>query len=492
MPNAKRKQPQAGGAGAEPPAPLQQLQRPACSSPALGWTLRGEERDSCDATSDSARDTKALRICAASAAEAAQGGALEAPAGCGASGMHAVCSVPLAMLHSYHAGCCSRLGSSSSLSELDAATAGSCGDLAVAAAGDDCSDALPAAKACACQSAEQQQQQQPAGSYETEQLDSLFAAAAVADPPAAAAAAPTAGRAAGAATPWADVPDDILRRVLDQLQPSTLRVLRLVCRGWETAASRLLVHLRPEGIAGKQLGHRFPSLHSLDLSNCCMGVDFTTPRMLRLQSLLCNEHLGELAGLSRLEQLSLRGCSRLTGAGLAQLGCLRRSLTMLNLSNCTGLTDDCLAALAAALPQLATLNLQGCSGLGDEAISHLVNMPHLRHILLPGGVTDGSMFMLAEMPALERVALRGCRHVSTAGIYVLLQRPGLKRVVISKCPQISLESSGGHHLKVVTDPGGGAAAAAADAALVAAGAVPPLAGPAGMAGQDMQLLVGAV
>ena len=50
--------------------------------------------------------------------------------------------------------------------------------------------------------------------------------------------------------------------------------------------------------------------------------------------------------------------------------------------------------------------------------------------------------------ALERVALRGCRHVSTAGIYVLLQRPGLKRVVISKCPQISLESSGGSHLKV--------------------------------------------
>lgn len=57
-----------------------------------------------------------------------------------------------------------------------------------------------------------------------------------------------------------------------------------------------------------------------------------------LQSLLCNEHLAELAGLGRLEQLSLRGCSRLTGAGLAQLSCLRRSLTMLNLSNCTGLT----------------------------------------------------------------------------------------------------------------------------------------------------------
>lgn len=72
-------------------------------------------------------------------------------------------------------------------------------------------------------------------------------------------------------------------QVLEQLQPSTLRVLRLVCRGWEGATSRLLVHLRPEGIAGKHLARRFPSLHSLDLSNCCMGVDFASPRMLRLQ-----------------------------------------------------------------------------------------------------------------------------------------------------------------------------------------------------------------
>ncbi|KAI7839637.1 hypothetical protein COHA_006636 [Chlorella ohadii] len=461
MPNAKRKSPQAGGA-AEPPAPLLPAgPRPTSSSPALGWGLRSQEGDSCDATCDSARETKALRICTASAAEPAQqAAALEAPAGCGAGGMHAVCSVPLAMLHSYHAGCCSRLGSSSSLSELDAA--GSCGDLAAAAAGDECPGGLPAAKACSTQqqAQQQQQQQQSAGCCDSAGIGMPIAAAAAEDAAAAAASAAAEGRAAvaaaaAAAAPWADPPDDILKRVLDQLQPSTLRVLRLVCRGWEAAASRLLVHLRPEGIAGKQLASRFPSLHSLDLSNCCMGVDFTTPRMLRLQSLLCNEHLAELAGLGRLEQLSLRGCSRLTGAGLAQLGCLRRSLTMLNLSNCTGLTDDCLAALAAALPQLATLNLQGCSGLGDEAISHLVNMPNLRR------AAEGRMW-----------------------------RPGLKRVVLSKCPQINLESSGGPHLKVVTDPSGGAAAAAAsaaDAALVVA-----LAGPAGMAGQDMQLLVGAV
>jgi hypothetical protein len=72
-------------------------------------------------------------------------------------------------------------------------------------------------------------------------------------------------------------------QVLERLQPSTLRVLRLVCRGWEAAASRLLCHLRPETVVGKQLGRRFLALHSLDLSNCLMGVDFASPRMLRLQ-----------------------------------------------------------------------------------------------------------------------------------------------------------------------------------------------------------------
>jgi hypothetical protein len=40
---------------------------------------------------------------------------------------------------------------------------------------------------------------------------------------------------------------------------------------------------------------------------------------------------------------------------------------------------------------------------------------------------------------LERVALRGCTKITTAGIYLLLQRRGLKRVVISKCPQVTLE-----------------------------------------------------
>lgn len=105
--------------------------------------------------------------------------------------------------------------------------------------------------------------------------------------------------------------------------------------------------------------------------------------------------------------------------GIAQLGRLT-SLACLNLSSCTGLRDECLAAVAAALPQLATLNLQGCR-VGDDGIAHLAALPRLRHVLLPAGVSDACMPSLVGMASLERVALRGCARVTTAGIYLLLQ-----------------------------------------------------------------------
>ena len=204
MPNSKRKSPQAGGGGAaEPPAPP----RPTCSSPAIahGWALLSCEPGSCDATCESAREPKALRICAASAAEPAQAASHEAPAGCGASGMHAVCSMPaatpLAMLHSYHAGCCIRLGSSSSLSELDS--------VAAVAAADDATHALPAAEADDSQqaaAAQQQQQQQQPGLCDPNDPGMRYTAAAggedaVPDMPPPSAAAAAVPRAAAAASP---------------------------------------------------------------------------------------------------------------------------------------------------------------------------------------------------------------------------------------------------------------------------------------------------
>ena len=163
--------------------------------------------------------------------------------------------------------------------------------------------------------------------------------------------------------------------------------------------------------------------------------------------------------------------------------------------------------------------------MGDAGIARVAAMPALRHVLLPAGVSDASMLVLAAgMPALERVALRGCSRVTTAGIYSLLQarmrgaglgqdacpgcshptaascsspqrrphaplpcprllaaqRRGLKRVVISKCPLVALEGLCGNTTLKIDAEG---------AAPARGGGAPGGAAAAALAGPDMQLLV---
>ena len=61
--------------------------------------------------------------------------------------------------------------------------------------------------------------------------------------------------------------------------------------------------------------------------------------MLRLQSTLGNDAMAEVAQLTGLTQLSLRGCGGLTGAPGSGFECLRalQALRSLNLSQCTSL-----------------------------------------------------------------------------------------------------------------------------------------------------------
>ena len=272
---------------------------PTCSSPALGsWCARGgsggadnapgDEEEESRLSGEPARGGKAPRICAAGA------DVMETDGG------------------GHHMGCCSRL-SSASLTELEAATA------AVSVVGEaaPAHDAAMAAERGAGPALAAAVSGPPQGTWVPGAW--LPGESPACCPPVATTGQPAPAQQqqqqqqqlAAGCSPWVDVPDDVLQRILDRMAPSALRVLRLVCRGWEAAVSRQLRHLRPCELVGKRLGERFPALRSLDLSNAAMGVDFATPRALRLQSLLRDEHLAELAGLTRLAQLSLRGCSRL-------------------------------------------------------------------------------------------------------------------------------------------------------------------------------------
>lgn len=123
--------------------------------------------------------------------------------------------------------------------------------------------------------------------------------------------------AAGQCASWADIPDDLLRRVLAQLQPSYLRVFRLVCRPWEQMAGRFIRSLKPERlrVASRTLSERFPYVQSLDLSDCVNIVTCHRANELRLRSALTDGMLACVAGMTRLTDINLRGCSSITGEG---------------------------------------------------------------------------------------------------------------------------------------------------------------------------------
>jgi hypothetical protein len=97
-----------------------------------------------------------------------------------------------------------------------------------------------------------------------------------------------------------------------------------------------------------------PYILNLDLGGC---------------SLLTDEGLTHLAGLTALESLMLSRCERVTDQGLKCLSGLT-GLKILSLNGCKRLTDSGLASLHG-LAALQSLYLVGCEGLTDIGLKRL-------------------------------------------------------------------------------------------------------------------------
>ncbi|EIE23088.1 RNI-like protein [Coccomyxa subellipsoidea C-169] len=257
------------------------------------------------------------------------------------------------------------------------------------------------------------------------------------------------------ASPWAEVPDDILRSVCGHMPPSYVRVVRLVCRGWAAAAGRLMQRLKPEALEGPRLAQRFPHLCALDLSHCLHTVTFHTQTALQLRSNVTDELVGQLAPLTNLRELSLRGCTGLTGApdsGFARIAAFAR-LECLDISNCKLLQDDALKVVGQ-LPGLRQLRAVGCTALTDAALHKLAALQDLVQLDLGCNalITDAGIAALANMQGLEQVNLVSLAQVTNAGVAALDALPNLKRITVSRCARICesgmQEHFAGKHLRV--------------------------------------------
>ncbi|KAK9835866.1 hypothetical protein WJX74_009765 [Apatococcus lobatus] len=229
---------------------------------------------------------------------------------------------------------------------------------------------------------------------------------------------------------WADLPDDTLKYIFSQLQPASLRGIRLVCSAWHRTVSRFIVSLQPESFRGKHLGWRFPYLQVLDLrhADTCITHEGTC---LSMQSSLDDTDLAQLAHLPQgLQSLQLGNSPYIHGSGLQHLPV---GLRELNLTGCCSLRDEGLLHLAA-LTGLTLLSLASCPRLTDTGLSHLGCLSTLRALILSSNslITDFGLVLLTQVTGLRSLELHGLKGVSQKGFAELSLHPHLD-VTISLC-----------------------------------------------------------
>jgi F-box and leucine-rich repeat protein GRR1 len=126
-----------------------------------------------------------------------------------------------------------------------------------------------------------------------------------------------------------------------------------------------------------------------------------------------------IADCTRLERLTLVGCSALTDESLEHILSRMPNLVALDLTSVTLVTDKSITALARTASRLQGINLGGCKLVTDEGVGQLANnCTLLRRVKLASLlVTNQSIIHLARRcPLLLEMDLNGCSAISNPAI----------------------------------------------------------------------------
>ncbi|MBE7492928.1 MAG: hypothetical protein HS108_14400 [Planctomycetes bacterium] len=128
-----------------------------------------------------------------------------------------------------------------------------------------------------------------------------------------------------------------------------------------------------------------------------------------------DDGLREVASLTNLEELSLRGCSAVTDDGIATLANLKR-LRRVDFGR-TGAGDRALSALAN-MRELEEIDLSLCDNVTDEGIKAIATLPKLRTLVLSGctQLTDSALTHISTFETLEVLDLSWCSRFTRAGL----------------------------------------------------------------------------
>ncbi len=186
-------------------------------------------------------------------------------------------------------------------------------------------------------------------------------------------------------------------------------------------------------------------------------------RIPRLRRLSCQEMIAgdegfvALGRCATLEWIWGRMCPRIGDRGFAALGHLS-ALRTLALGG-QNVRDEAMAAIVdlpaleelqpilfgdaafafiAKMPRLVKLTNMYNRDTTDAATAHLRGHPRLAHYGAHGTqITDASLDVIADLPAIETVDVENCDRITDAGLVLLSRAPRLRRVSVGSCLDVS-------------------------------------------------------
>ncbi|CAN8014338.1 unnamed protein product, partial [Ixodes persulcatus] len=152
---------------------------------------------------------------------------------------------------------------------------------------------------------------------------------------------------------------------------------------------------------------------------------------MRLCTGLTNISLKHLARMSSLEVINLKGCTKITGKGMAFMASGQGQSSVLELDvSFTSIGDTGLRYIAQGMQKLRSLSLCGCL-ISDKGLTRIARNLHALNTLKISRcsrITDNGIKVVAcNLKRLRHIDLKGCSRITSAGKRSLVVRlPHLK------------------------------------------------------------------
>jgi hypothetical protein len=245
---------------------------------------------------------------------------------------------------------------------------------------------------------------------------------------------------------WAELPDELVEKVLELLQAAgqsepqdeglgffqATATMRLVCAAWKAVhdamVKRLVLTRKTTDEAMGVLVRLFPTVVSLEFKYTSGGPPW---------GVLTDQGMLAVSNLTSLKTLNLTNCIELTDEGMRAVSSLP-ALTSLNLTGCELVTDDGMRAVSS-LPALTSLNIRWCQLVSDEGMRAVSSLPALTSLDISWCqlVTDDGVRAVSSCSALTSLNLSDCVEVTDAGVRAVSSCSALVYLNLTWCVKIT-------------------------------------------------------